>query len=111
MAQKYVFIFVVENSSIYLCQQAHSKDRKSFVLVLRPTPELWTLALPHRTQIIYNVDISTIIFRLELRPGDTITVGLLHLCRKLSKFCAPTERSAAAACRQSSRGVWHRQVD
>mmetsp|Transcript_46413 Transcript_46413/g.74711 ORF Transcript_46413/g.74711 Transcript_46413/m.74711 type:complete len:345 (-) Transcript_46413:207-1241(-) len=45
------------------------RDRKGFIMMLRPTPELWTDSLPHRTQIIYNTDISNIIFRLELIPG------------------------------------------
>ena len=28
-----------------------------FAYILHPTPELWTLCLPHRTQIIYTPDI------------------------------------------------------
>jgi tRNA (adenine57-N1/adenine58-N1)-methyltransferase len=28
-----------------------------YAFVLHPTPELWTLCLPHRTQIIYTPDI------------------------------------------------------
>lgn len=47
----------------------YSRDRKGFIMMLRPTPELWTDSLPHRTQIIYNTDISNIILRLELVPG------------------------------------------
>ncbi|KMQ82892.1 trna adenine-n-methyltransferase catalytic subunit trmt61a-like protein, partial [Lasius niger] len=40
--------------------------------VLQPTPELWTMILPHRTQIIYSPDISLIIHLMELRPGSII---------------------------------------
>ncbi|KAL2720841.1 tRNA (adenine(58)-N(1))-methyltransferase catalytic subunit TRMT61A [Vespula squamosa] len=40
--------------------------------VLQPTPELWTLTVPHRTQIIYSPDISLIIHLMELSPGQTI---------------------------------------
>lgn len=40
--------------------------------ILQPTPELWTLTLPHRTQIIYTPDISMIIMQLELRPGSVV---------------------------------------
>lgn len=40
--------------------------------VLQPTPELWTLTLPHRTQIIYTPDISMIIMQLEIAPGSTV---------------------------------------
>lgn len=36
---------------------------------LHPSPELWTVTLPHRTQIIYTPDISMILFQLELKPG------------------------------------------
>nr|GAT55863.1 predicted protein [Mycena chlorophos] len=32
-----------------------SRTGKGFIHVLRPTPELWTLALPHRTQIFWLV--------------------------------------------------------
>lgn len=40
--------------------------------ILQPTPELWTLTLPHRTQIIYTPDISMIIMQLELAPGSVV---------------------------------------
>ncbi|XP_029056073.1 tRNA (adenine(58)-N(1))-methyltransferase catalytic subunit TRMT61A [Osmia bicornis bicornis] len=40
--------------------------------VLQPTPELWTLTVPHRTQIIYSPDISLIIYLMDLAPGSII---------------------------------------
>ncbi|XP_072933479.1 tRNA (adenine(58)-N(1))-methyltransferase catalytic subunit TRMT61A [Epargyreus clarus] len=40
--------------------------------VLQPTPELWSLTLPHRTQIIYTPDISMIILQLDLVPGSVV---------------------------------------
>jgi tRNA (adenine57-N1/adenine58-N1)-methyltransferase len=43
-----------------------------FAHVLSPTPELWTLSLPHRTQVVYTPDYSFILQRLRVRPGDTI---------------------------------------
>jgi tRNA (adenine57-N1/adenine58-N1)-methyltransferase catalytic subunit len=46
-----------------------SKDKRGFVYCLYPTPELWTLSLPHRTQILYHADISFVTTMLELRPG------------------------------------------
>ena len=45
---------------------------KGWGYVLQPTPELWTLTLPHRTQIIYTPDISLIIHMLDLRPGSIV---------------------------------------
>lgn len=43
-----------------------------WAFVLYPTPELWTLTLPHRTQIIYTPDISLIMFMLELKSGSIV---------------------------------------
>ena len=43
-----------------------------YVYLLFPTCELWTLSLPHRTQILYLADISRIIFELNLVPGKVI---------------------------------------
>lgn len=39
---------------------------------LQPSPELWTLTLPHRTQILYAPDISMIVLQLELCPGSIV---------------------------------------
>ena len=49
-----------------------SVNRKGFTHLLRPTPELWTLALPHRTQILYMPDIAFITQHLDVRPGATV---------------------------------------
>ncbi|KAF4120763.1 tRNA (adenine57-N1/adenine58-N1)-methyltransferase catalytic subunit [Geosmithia morbida] len=43
-----------------------------FVHMLRPTPELWTTSLPHRTQVVYTPDYSYILSRLRARPGTRI---------------------------------------
>jgi len=53
----------------YGCKM-HSK--KGWGYLLRPTPELWTVSLPHRTQILYTMDISMITMELELRPGSIV---------------------------------------
>ncbi|XP_075227372.1 tRNA methyltransferase 61 [Lycorma delicatula] len=45
---------------------------RGWAYVLHPTPELWTLTLPHRTQIIYTPDISMIILQLEIKPGSVV---------------------------------------
>ena len=36
------------------------------------TPELWTLSLTHRTQILYGIDIATVCSYLNLRPGGIV---------------------------------------
>ena len=51
--------------------QVHSKAG-SFAVALRPTPELWSLCLRHRTQIVYAPDASYITMMLELRPGGVV---------------------------------------
>lgn len=49
-----------------------SRNGRGFIHVLRPTPELWTLALPHRTQILYHADISYIVMWLGIKPGSVV---------------------------------------
>ncbi|POR33761.1 tRNA (Adenine(58)-N(1))-methyltransferase catalytic subunit trm61 [Tolypocladium paradoxum] len=43
-----------------------------FIYILRPTPELWTSSLPHRTQVVYTPDYSYILQRIRARPGSRI---------------------------------------
>ena len=52
--------------------QVFGANGNGFVFLLSPTSELWTLALPHRTQILYLADISTVVNFLELRPGSVV---------------------------------------
>ncbi|KAJ3218095.1 tRNA (adenine(58)-N(1))-methyltransferase catalytic subunit trmt61a [Dinochytrium kinnereticum] len=49
---------------------SHNKTRH--IYLLHPTPELWTLVLPHRTQILYMPDISYITSQLGIRPGSVV---------------------------------------
>ncbi|TRM60635.1 tRNA methyltransferase complex GCD14 subunit-domain-containing protein [Schizophyllum amplum] len=57
-----------------------SRTGKGFIHVLRPTPELWTMALPHRTQILYLPDIAFVTAHLGIRPGSrVIEAGALLL--------------------------------
>lgn len=47
-------------------------SKGGWVHVLHPTPELWTVTLPHRTQILYTTDIAMITMMLELKPGAVV---------------------------------------
>ncbi|TFK33042.1 tRNA methyltransferase complex GCD14 subunit [Crucibulum laeve] len=49
-----------------------SRTGKGFIHILRPTPELWTLALPHRTQILYLADIAFITSWLNIKRGSRV---------------------------------------
>lgn len=49
-----------------------SRNGKGFIHVLRPTPELWTMALPHRTQILYLADIAFITSWLDIKRGSSV---------------------------------------
>uniref|UniRef100_A0A3Q1FG75 tRNA (adenine(58)-N(1))-methyltransferase n=1 Tax=Acanthochromis polyacanthus TaxID=80966 RepID=A0A3Q1FG75_9TELE len=66
---------VIRHSSDLIGQPYGSKvtcSKGGWVYVLHPTPELWTVALPHRTQILYTTDIATITMMLELKPGSVV---------------------------------------
>jgi len=43
-----------------------------YVHLLQPTAELWARSLPHRTQIVHELDASMICFYLELRPNMVV---------------------------------------
>jgi tRNA (adenine57-N1/adenine58-N1)-methyltransferase len=86
--------------------------------VLQLTPELWTLALPHRTQILYAADISLILLRLLVRPGSVIVesgTGSGSLTHALARGCAPhgavhtfeyhAERAAKARSEFAAHGL------
>ena len=71
------------------------KRKAGFVYVLKPNCELWTLVLPHRTQILYVADISTVVMQLRLRPGAVVLesgTGSGSLTHALYRAVAPTGR-------------------
>ncbi|AMD19119.1 HBR218Wp [Eremothecium sinecaudum] len=47
-------------------------NRFGFIHVLQCTPELWTLSLPHRTQIVYTPDSSYIMQKLQCGPRSRV---------------------------------------
>lgn len=65
---------------------------KGWAYVLHPTPELWTINLPHRTQILYMTDISVITLQLDLKPGSIVLesgTGSGSLSHALIRTIAP----------------------
>ncbi|KAK3945155.1 tRNA methyltransferase complex GCD14 subunit-domain-containing protein [Diplogelasinospora grovesii] len=47
-------------------------DNSGFIHILPPTPEIWTMSLPHRTQVVYTPDYSYILHRIRARPGSVL---------------------------------------
>ncbi|CAE6476151.1 unnamed protein product [Rhizoctonia solani] len=72
-----------------------SRNGKGFIHALRPTPELWTLALPHRTQILYHADISYISMWLGIKPGSAVAeagTGSGSFSHSIARTVGPTGR-------------------
>lgn len=57
--------------------ESSGRGTTGWVYLLAPTPELWTVVLRHRTQILYVADISMICTFLELKPGCVGTTEAL----------------------------------
>jgi len=52
--------------------KVQSRISTGWVFLLKPTPELWTLALDHRTQIVQGSDAALVVLRLHLKPGMVV---------------------------------------
>ncbi|QCD76799.1 hypothetical protein DEO72_LG1g420 [Vigna unguiculata] len=88
--------FGVFKHSDWIGKQFGSKvfsSKGGFVYLLAPTPELWTLVLNHRTQILYIADISFVITYLEVLPGCVVLesgTGSGSLTTSLARAVAPS---------------------
>ncbi|CAJ1030155.1 tRNA methyltransferase complex GCD14 subunit [Leishmania shawi] len=69
-----------------------SDPREPSVLILQNSADMWTQAVPHRTQIIYDTDIAVILLNLRLEPGKKVVeagTGSGSLTHSLAKTVAP----------------------
>ena len=53
-------------------QKVATAASSGFCHILPPTPESWTVSLPHRTQVVYTPDYSFILQKLRVRPGSVV---------------------------------------
>ena len=70
-----------------LLLQVYAKKKKGWIYILHPSPELWTVTLPHRTQILYTTDISLITLELELKPGSVVIESGMHITFEIISWC------------------------
>lgn len=69
------------------------KCTRGYAYVMQGSPEIWTISLPHRTQIIYTPNISIISLQLELKPGSIVVesgTGSGSLSHALIRSVFPT---------------------
>ena len=83
---------------------AYEAASRGFAHILPPTPELWTVSLPHRTQVVYTPDYSLILQKLKARPGDTV----IEAGAGSGSF---THASARAVFNGDTTGVDHNQAN
>ena len=53
-------------------QRIHTHNRQSSAVLLPLNPELWSMVLPHRTQIVYPTDMGIVTLELGIRPGSRV---------------------------------------
>jgi tRNA (adenine57-N1/adenine58-N1)-methyltransferase len=53
-------------------QQTSNAQPSGWIVLLPFAPDLWTLSLTHRTQILYQADIAHVLMQLDCKPGDVI---------------------------------------
>ena len=92
-------------------QAIPSAAQSGFCHILPPTPESWTVSLPHRTQVVYTPDYSLIIQRLQVRPGSRIieagagSGSFTHAAaRAVFNGCRSLGHASTQAAKESRKG-------
>lgn len=81
--------------AIDLIGQPYGKQfecKKGWILPLRLTPEIWTQLVTHRTQILYQADISLILLYLDIKPGSVVVesgTGSGSMSHSILRACLP----------------------
>ncbi|RCI06654.1 tRNA (adenine-N(1)-)-methyltransferase catalytic subunit trm61 [Rhizopus stolonifer] len=91
-----------------------SANHRGFVYLLHPTPELWTLVLPHRTQILYVADISFISAMLEMKPGVNVIesgTGSGSFSHSIARTIAPTGQLYSFEYHQERASMAQKEFD
>ena len=76
------------------CPRSRNNDGLGFLYLLRPTPELWARSLPHRTQIVHELDASLIVHFLNLCPNMVVCesgTGSGAMSHAILRSIAPSE--------------------
>jgi tRNA (adenine57-N1/adenine58-N1)-methyltransferase len=87
-----LFIGKPFGSKIFGSINGTTSSSPPFIHALRPSPQLWTLSLSHRTQILYNADISLVLSMLYLKPGSKVVesgTGSGSLSHAIARCIAP----------------------
>lgn len=66
--------------------------KNGWVIPLRLTPELWSKLVPHRTQILYQADISLIMLYLDIKPSSIVVesgTGSGSMSHSIIRACQP----------------------
>jgi len=87
---------IIESRDAVDCRRRGGKrsdGKKGWIYALAPTPELWTTTLPHRTQVVHQLDASVVAFELGLKPGKVVLesgTGSGAMTGSLARCVAPS---------------------
>ena len=87
MDQKFHFsFFFISLHVITFIKQICVRGKGGFVYALKPTPELYAVCQRRRTQVLYTMDISMVLLKLELTPGKVVVEAGFLYCLSSHRF-------------------------